>query len=282
MNRRVLAVVATAAFIVVALAGGAAQTASLVLRFGDQTRTYSTGDLLARRDATTITIPLDVSYRRAMEYRAIPLDRLLSGLAYERFEAAQVSANDGFIAEIPTSLLIAKAGATAFIAIDDPRKPWPNLPGSSASGGPYYLVWEHPERSGIMSEQWVTNVGAITGVESPARRWPQLGVATSASGSVERGMKAYITQCLPCHKLDGAGSSTLGPDLGRPMNATVYMTDKGLRALIRDPKSVRSWPQMKMNGFSSSLLSDAALDAIVDYLKYKAAHHFRKSSEPTS
>ena len=40
------------------------------------------------------------------------------------------------------------------------------------------------------------------------------------------------------------------------MNATEYMTDKGLHALIRDPKSVRSWPGMKMQGWPPDLLSD--------------------------
>lgn len=62
-----------------------------------------------------------------------------------------------------------------------------------------------------------------------------------------------------------------GADLGRPMNATLYMTEQGLRALIRDPKSVRSWPAMQLPGFSPSTLSRQDLDAIVLYLKYKTA-----------
>jgi hypothetical protein len=34
-----------------------------------------------------------------------------------------------------------------------------------------------------------------------------------------------------------------------PMNATEYLTDQGPRALVRDPKSVRTWPLQQMPGF---------------------------------
>jgi hypothetical protein len=34
----------------------------------------------------------------------------------------------------------------------------------------------------------------------------------------------------------------LWPDLNLPMNPTEYFTDTGLRALIRDPRTVRVWP----------------------------------------
>ena len=54
------------------------------------------------------------------------------------------------------------------------------------------------------------------------------------------------------------------------MNATEYMTDKGLHALIRDPKSVRSWPGMKMQGWSPDFLSDREIDHIIAYLKHMA------------
>ena len=46
---------------------------SLTLSFGGEERRYSASELLARPDAQTITIPADVSYKRAMTYRAVPL-----------------------------------------------------------------------------------------------------------------------------------------------------------------------------------------------------------------
>jgi cytochrome c1 len=44
------------------------------------------------------------------------------------------------------------------------------------------------------------------------------------------------------------------------------MTVEGLHALIRDPKSVRTWPQQSMPGFDQSKISDADLDAVIAYL----------------
>jgi cytochrome c1 len=68
---------------------------------------------------------------------------------------------------------------------------------------------------------------------------------------------------MPCHKLNGAGASGV-------MNPTEYTTPTGLHALIRDPKSVRTWPEQKMNGWPPDLLSDAEIDEIIAYLKHMA------------
>ena len=62
----------------------------------------------------------------------------------------------------------------------------------------------------------------------------------------------------------------MGPDLGRPMNATEYLTDQGLRALMRDPKSVRTWPLQQMPGFSVEALPEADEDAVIAYLHHIA------------
>jgi mono/diheme cytochrome c family protein len=87
---------------------------------------------------------------------------------------------------------------------------------------------------------------------------------------LRKGQALYIAQCLPCHKLNGAGASDVGPDLNLPMNATEYMTPKGLHALIRDPKSVRTWPGQRMTGFPPSFVSDEEIDLIVAYLGHMA------------
>ena len=50
------------------------------------------------------------------------------------------------------------------------------------------------------------------------------------------------------------------------MNPTLYLTPEGLRALIRNPKAVRTWPQQQMPGFSEEALSNADLDAVIAYL----------------
>jgi hypothetical protein len=40
--------------------------------------------------------------------------------------------------------------------------------------------------------------------------------------------------------------------------------------LLRDPGSVRRWPEMRMHGFDAAAMSDAELDAVVAYLAYMA------------
>jgi hypothetical protein len=50
------------------------------------------------------------------------------------------------------------------------------------------------------------------------------------------------------------------------MPVTAYFTKDGLKALMRDPAAVRSWPKMQMPGFDAAKLSDPDLDAVVAYL----------------
>jgi cytochrome c1 len=61
------------------------------------------------------------------------------------------------------------------------------------------------------------------------------------------------------------------------MAATDYMTEAGLRALVRDPKSVRSWPQQQMPGFPATALPDADLNSLIAYLRQIASQRDRVS-----
>jgi cytochrome c1 len=54
------------------------------------------------------------------------------------------------------------------------------------------------------------------------------------------------------------------------MSPTQYFTPEALRKLIRNPKSVRTWPGQIMPGFDPSKISDADLDAVIAYLTYMA------------
>jgi mono/diheme cytochrome c family protein len=78
--------------------------------------------------------------------------------------------------------------------------------------------------------------------------------------------------CFACHTLNGEGDSKLGPDLNIPHNPTEYLRADLLRAFVRDPQSLRHWPQAQMPPFPASTLSDADLDAVLDYLRYMARH----------
>lgn len=247
---------------------------TLTLSFGGDERRLSAAELLARPDAASIDIPDDVSYRRAMRYRAVPLLALIPQNKPASFDTIEARAGDGFVSQIPLELVEkgAKGGSIAWVAVEDPGQPWPPLPGKDVSAGPFYIVWQHPERSHIGTEQWPYQTVAISGVESPAHRWPQMRVADDvpADAPARHGQAVFTTQCMPCHRMKGAGAADVGPDLGQPMNPTQYLTPQGLRALIRNPKAVRTWPQQQMPGFDEKALSNADLDAVIAYLAHMA------------
>ena len=46
---------------------------TLEVTAGEQTRSFSRDQLLARPDATTIEVPNDITYREAITYRAVPV-----------------------------------------------------------------------------------------------------------------------------------------------------------------------------------------------------------------
>ena len=248
----------------------------LTLRIGDETRRFTAAELLARPDAQTITMGDKDAYKRPMSYRAVPLLALLP--SDERFDTLEVRATDGYAAQLPMALLRsatqggARGGAVPWLAIEPPDHPWPALPGKNMTAGPFYIVWQNPESSGVAPEQWPYAIAELEGVESPAHRWPQLRLNSSvpADAPARRGQEVFVTFCLACHRLDGGGAATMGPDLGRPMSPTQYFTKPGLRALIRDPKSVRTWPEQHMPSFDEATLPEADLEAIVAYLTAKA------------
>jgi mono/diheme cytochrome c family protein len=251
-----------------------AEDAVLMLSLGPETQRLTAAQLLGRRDAVELTIPADISYRRPMKYRAVPLLPLLR--VGTEFDTMEARAADGFVSQIPLALVEkgATGGAKAWIAIEEPVASWPVLPGKSGSAGPFYLVWENPERSDIGSEQWPYQLASLTAVESPAHRWPQMVVEASlpADASARRGQAVFTTQCLPCHRMKGAGAADVGPDLGQPTSPIQYLTSTGLRNLIRNPKAVRTWPQMTMPGFDATMLREADLDALIAYLAHMATH----------
>jgi mono/diheme cytochrome c family protein len=272
MRARVIVEMLICAFL---LAGGVhAESPALTLNSGGAPQSFTAAELLARPDAATLEVPADVAYDRPMTFRAVPLLALLGNLAATPYDTLEATATDGFIAQLPLALVkgVATGGSVAWIAVEDPVAPWPALPGKAGSAGPFYLVWEHPQRSGVGNEQWPYQVASLTLAESPAHRWPQMAVAASlaADDPARRGQAVFTAQCLPCHRMKGAGASDLGPDLGQPMSPTQYLSAEGLRLLIRNPKAVRTWPQQQMPGFDEATLPEPDLDALIAYLSYMA------------
>jgi len=249
----------------------------LVITKGGETQRYSAASLLARKDLASIAVPYDVSYRRAVTYRAVPLLALLNGDRYGRLDTLEARGSDGFIAQIPLTLIEqgARGGAVAWLAVEDPAHPWDLLPHQAKSAGPFYVVWENPERSNIRTEQWPHWLVSLALVESPLHRWPQLELPpgqTADATAARAGQKVFLSFCLPCHRLNGGGASDTGPDLGQPMNATEYLTQTGLRAIIRNPRAVRTWPNQTMGGFGSKSLPDDDVDNLLVYLQVMATN----------
>lgn len=247
---------------------------ALTIAVAGTERVFDRDALLARPDMVTVDIPADISYGRPMSYRAVPLASLLGTGEFPPGTVLEGVASDGFTAQLPPELCLRTGpdGAVAFLAVEPADRPWPNLPGKEVSAGPFYLVWVRPEASGVRSEQWPYQLARIVASDDPLRRWPQLAVepGLAADSPIRAGQTVFITQCMACHTLNGAGSATMGPDLNRPMNPTEYLTPAGLKKLVRDPRSVRTWQGQQMPGFDPAMLSDADLDRVVAYLGHMA------------
>ena len=236
---------------------------------------YQTAQLLARQDVRTIDIPNDVAYKRSMHYRAVPLRALLNGIRPE--DHLQFVASDGFAAEIPATVLLDERGSEAWLAVESPAQPWPALGPGKPSAGPFYIVWTRPQAAHIGQEQWPYQVASIRKLADVSQRFPAMrpDSALPADSPIRRGYAVFQRTCLACHTLNGSGDAKLGPDLNIPHNPTEYLRADLLRAYVRDPQSLRHWPQAKMPGFSRDALSDQDLDDLLAYLRHMAG---RKAS----
>lgn len=247
-----------------------ASAAQLTIELDHASRTWQTAELLKLPEAQTVQIVDDVSYKRNMTYRAVPLAALLPGLKPENH--LQAVALDGFAAELTAAPLLQKSGARAWLAVEDPAHPWPALADGKPSAGPFYLVWTDPQAGPISPEQWPFQVSAIKQLKTVAERFPALlpDPKLAADDLVNQGFALFQKNCLACHRLNGGGDAQVGPDLNIPYNPTEYFSGDFLKRYIRDPQSLRRWPQAKMPAFAVSVLPDNELALLVGYLKHMA------------
>lgn len=119
------------------------QAAQLTLDLGNGSRPWQSAELLKHPLVQDIQIDNDVSYKKTMHYRAVPLAALLQGVRAD--DHLQAVALDGFAAEMPAAPLLKDGPARAWLAIEDPAKPWPPLAKGKTSAGPFYLVWTDPQ-----------------------------------------------------------------------------------------------------------------------------------------
>lgn len=253
----------------------AAQSPTLTVTGRDSSKTFGQKALLAHPSLRSVTVA-DPVYRRTMTYRAIPLSELLKGTGIGADDHVQARAIDNFSVSIPGRLAASAdiAQVEAFLAIEDPAAPWPAVPGKQdkASAGPFYVIWRRAPSVNVSPEYWAYRLAALAVTDSPLKRWPGLAVGPDvpAGDRIRTGLDRFVAMCMSCHRFNGEGEGDQGPDLGRPMNVTDYFQIPALKKLIRNPASVRQWPHQKMQSLDQSQLSDSDLDAIVDWLAYKA------------
>src|ERR1700758_3968430 len=123
----------------------------LTITAGAVTKHFTAAELLSRTDLVSVQIPPHVDYNVSLTLQAVPLLDLLAAFPLEGFDRLEASATDGFVAQIPLALIEAgkNGGSVAWIAVENLDDPWPNLPGKDSSAGPFYLVWQNPERSHV-------------------------------------------------------------------------------------------------------------------------------------
>lgn len=244
--------------------------AELHVDLGHGALVFQSAQLLER--AVAVTIHDDVAFHRTMHYRAVPLLSLLPGL--QPGQHLQFIANDGFVAEIPADVILNEQGSKPWIAVEDPAQPWPALAEKPKGAGPFYLVWTDPRAAHISTEQWPFELSSIRALRGVDARFPAIvpGSSVPSDSPVRRGFAVFKRTCFACHTLNGEGDSKLGPDLNIPHNPTEYLRADLLRSFIRNPQSLRRWPQAQMPPFPADTLSDADLDAVLDYLRYMAKH----------
>lgn len=252
-----------------------AEAQSLKIADRKGSRTFSAADLLASPLARDITIARDSVYGRAMSYRAIPVPELLKGLELDPKDYVDFVATDKFSIGIPLRLLLrtGNPGPHAYLAIEDPARPWPAMPEKGKeTAAPFFIVWQDAKPGEISPEYWVYKLAAIEVADSPYLRWPSLEVAEGlpATHPARRGLDRYVALCISCHRFKGAGQGEQGPDLGQPMNPVDYFQPLAFRKFLRSSKQVRDWPDRKMPSFNEEVLSDEDMEAVIAWLTYKA------------
>ena len=255
---------------------------TLTIKANGQTRQFSRAQLLSSPLIKQIAIGQDPAYpKQNMTYSAVPVASLFSGLPADSNGTALFSCVDGFSAPISRNRLLNAdpRQSIAYIAIEKPNERWPALKADepAKTAGPFYLVWEHPERSGIKTEEWPFQLAGFELKPAIEDQFPRAAPdkGLPAGSRIRRGYKTFMQNCFACHAMNGEGTSQIGPDLNLPYNPTEYLKLNALVALIRNPQNLRHWPQAKMKGFDRSALSDSDVQEIILYLKHMSTQKGR-------
>ena len=276
----VLALLLASAFAADARAAGAADP-QLTFQADNQQITFKRSELMKRPDIETLSIPNDPTYPgRTMTYKAVRVTALFDRLKIADDAVVQFRCLDGFSAPITKERLLNKlpAKSLAYIAIEEPDKPWPAVKAGGPSAGPFYLIWLKPEASFIGPEEWPFQLVAFEVKGTLETLYPNIfpDSKLEPTSAARQGFAVFTKNCFACHTLNRAGAGEVGPDLNVPMNPTEYFQKAALRKLVRDPQSLRHFPRSRMSAFPKAILSEQELDQLIAYLEHMAKRKVSK------
>ncbi len=177
-----------------------------------------------------------------MRYRAVPLAALVERRASRRPFAGR--GQRWLRRRVAGRPLLAEQGSQAWLAIEDPQRPWPPLGAGKPSAGPFYLVWSKPEEKRIGPEQWPFQVVRIRYQSPLAERFPALLPAADASAEVRAGFAVFRRTAWPATvSTVPATPSSAGPEPA--VQPHQYFQPQFLARYIRDPQALRQWPGRK-------------------------------------
>ena len=257
------------------LSAASSSEPEILIQVGSDKRVWTRSELLTHAALRELTLQDRSAYEgQTKTYKAIPLATLFDGLQVPEGHTIEYQTTDGFSSSISPSRLLAGAaeGSVAYLAVEDPAEPWAKFENRSYGAGPFYVVWERPEADDIGREEWPFKLTGFQARVDIDKRYPLLPPSESLAPDdpVRDGYQLFLKNCFPCHKLNGEGQATFGPDLNQPMSPTEYMAEGMIHKLVRDPQSVRTWTGGKMPAFDQHEITDSELDRIVLYLQHKA------------
>ena len=259
---------------IILLSGSAfAEESTLTIATKTGNKTFTVSELLKRKDVETVIVENDPVYPgQTMEYAALKVSSLFDQVELDDDAVIQFKTLDGFSAPVSRQRLLNKSSkeSIAYIAMELPNKKWPPMKPGKPSAGPFYLIWKNPELSHISSEEWSYMLVAFEVKGSLETTYPKIFPSSKLSRNdpVSEGFQLFVRNCFACHTMNKEGASNIGPDLNVPMNPVEYFRIAALKKLIRDPQTVRHWPNGRMKGFKPDIISNEDLDHLIAYLEH--------------
>jgi cytochrome c2 len=236
-------------------------------------KAFTVEELLKSKDLHTVVVEKDPAYGdKKMTYVAVPLSSIFENVNIRSMSTLSFKCLDGFSGAISKARAFNQdpSGSIAYIAIEKPNQKWPNLrPDKPFSPGPFYLIWDHPEKSKIMTDEWPYQLAGLELSEATFEsQFPKTQPAEGIlhTDPIRKGYSTFMTSCFVCHAMNGDGENKIGPDLNIPFSPNEYLQFKHFATLVRNPQNLRKWSQARMPGFPSSDISDDDLKNIWLYL----------------